>query len=87
MKKFIILVVACSSMNAYSMTLTKEFLTTSLKFNEEKKYYETTFVLMAGIYKANEKDFKCLQKSLETKLSARVTYEPMGLKVTKCENH
>ena len=73
-------------MNAFSKPLVKDFEVTGLKYNDQKKYYEVSFVLMAGVYKADEKFFKCLQKSLETKKTAKVTYEPMGLKITGCEN-
>ena len=53
--------------------------------NSEKKYYETSLRLMAGVYKADEKFVNCLQKSLENKKTAKITYEAMGLKITNCE--
>lgn len=85
MKKIFLISVIVFSSNSFAMTLTKDFVTTSLRYNTGKKYYETSFVLMAGVYKADEKFFKCLQTSLEKKKPAKVTFEPMGLKITACE--
>ncbi len=69
----------------YAKPITMDFVTTKLSYNAEKKYYETTFQMMAGIYKADEKFFKCLQKSLQTKKEIKVSYEPMGLMITDCK--
>ncbi|MBC7714768.1 MAG: hypothetical protein H7177_15585 [Rhizobacter sp.] len=87
MKIFLILILflVVFSSSAFSKTLTHDYQVTGLTFNAEKKYYEVTFVIEAGIYKADEKFFKCLQKSLEKKKLAKVTYEPMGLKITDCQ--
>lgn len=85
MKIFFLTAAIVFSSNCFAMTLTKDLVTTGLRYNSEKKYYETSFVLMAGVYKADEQFFKCLQTSLEKKKPAKVTFEPMGLKITACE--
>lgn len=63
-----------------------DFVTTKLSYNTQKKYYETTFQMMAGIYKAEEKFFKCLQKSLHSKKEIKVSFEPMTLMITDCKD-
>lgn len=69
----------------FAKPITMDFVTTKLSYKAEKKYYETTFQMMAGVYKAEDKFFKCLQKSLQTKKEVKVSYEPMGLMITDCK--
>lgn len=70
---------------AEAMTLTKDFVTTRLKYNDAKKVYDVDFLNQAGIYKADDKDFSCLQGSLKSKKPVKVTFDPMGLKITDCK--
>ena len=86
MKKILAVLVLGLSLNATAAsTLTKNLVATKVKYNEAKKYYEVSFTLMAGIYKADEKFLKCFEGSIESKKPVAVTYEPMGLKVTNCK--
>ncbi len=87
MKKLIIGLMLCFSFSAFAKKplITDNFVVTKIILNEEKKYYETSLELMAGIYKADESFVKCLQKSLEKKKAAKITYEAMGLKITSCD--
>lgn len=87
MKKIMLsmLVLYSFSVFAKKPLITDHFVVTKMSYNEEKKYYETSFELMAGIYKADEKFVKCLQKSLEIKKPAKVSYEAMGLKIMSCD--
>lgn len=85
MKKLFILALFSLSAMASTNTLTENFVVTKISLNHEKKYYEVSFVLMAGVYKADKEFVNCLQKSLESKKPAKVTYEAMGLKLTKCD--
>lgn len=71
--------------NVEAMTLTKDFVATRLKYNEAKKVYDVDFLNQAGIYKAEDKDFPCLQGSLKSKKPVKVTFDPMGLKITGCK--
>ena len=65
-------------------TITEDFVVTKIRLNNEKKLYEISFTLAAGIYKSDKEFVECLQKSLATKKPAKVTYQAMGLKITKC---
>lgn len=85
MKKIIVLISLLFSFTAFSGVIKKSFTVTKLRYNSDKKYYDVDFLNQAGIYKADEKWFKCLQQSLEKKLAAKVEFNPMGLKISNCE--
>lgn len=82
--KLVILFGFLVAAHAQAMTLTKDFVTTRLKFNDAKKVYDVDFLNEAGIYKAEDKFFSCLQSSLKSKKPVKVTYDPIGLKLTDC---
>ena len=82
--KFIIILSIFYSNFAFSKPITMDFTVTKITYNEERKYYETKFIMMAGIYKAEEKYLKCLQSSLRNKKEVEVSYEPMGLIISDC---
>lgn len=85
MKKIIITMLCiCFSTSLWSMTLTKEWNVTLIKFNETKKNYDVSFLNQAGIYNSEEIHIKCLQKSIEKKHTVKVEFQPMGLKILKC---
>lgn len=84
MKTFILSFIVMFSTAVHAKPITMDFVATKLSYNSEKKYYEITFQMMAGIYKADEKFLKCLQKSLQNKKEVKVSYEPMGLIITDC---
>jgi hypothetical protein len=86
MKFFLILSILLISNNLLAKDLTGKFITLQLKYNQEQKYYETSFSQKAGVYKADDKFFKCLQNSLESKKIVNVTYQAMGLKIIGCDN-
>lgn len=88
MKKIILLSLFLLSLSvnaALENTITDNFIVTKVFLNKAKKHYEVSLTLMAGIYKADEKFVSCLQKSLESKKEAKITYEAMGLKITDCK--
>lgn len=66
--------------------LTKNHLVTRLKYESEKKYYEVILLNQDGVFKSDDKFFKCLEKSLQEKKPAKISYEAMGLKITDCSN-
>lgn len=65
--------------------LKKEFKVTKLIFDEQKKTYLVHFENQAGVYKADEKFFKCLSESLESKKAFKIEFRPMGLTIMACE--
>lgn len=84
MKFLIATLLMALSFNSFAMTLTKDFVVTRLKYNDEKKVYDVDFINQAGIYIGNDTVFPCLQKSLKSNKAVKVTFEPMGLKITAC---
>lgn len=84
MKTTIVLSLIFLSLNSFGMTLTKDFVVTRLKYDEVKKIYDVDFINQAGIYKGGDDVFPCLQKSLKSNKAAKVTFDPMGLKITEC---
>ena len=87
MKRIIIFIFMIFSFNASAKNpvLKEELVVTKIKHNDEKKYYEISLTLMAGVYKADEKLVGCLQKSLEKRMPAKISYEAMGLKILSCD--
>ena len=86
MKIIFILLLIIFTDKIYAKDLTDTLITLKLNYNSDKKYYEITFSQMAGVYKAEEKFVKCLQTSLDSHKSAKVTYQPMGLMISGCAN-
>lgn len=70
--------------NSWAMNLTKKFQVTRIYFNQEKKNYDVSFQIQAGIYHADEAHLKCLQSSVEKKVAVNVEFEAMGLKIVNC---
>lgn len=65
--------------------MTKEWTVTKLNLDDKTKLYLVDFKNQAGIYKAEEKLFSCLQWSLADKKAVKVEFEPMGLILKSCE--
>ncbi len=72
------------SINATAATLTFDLTVRKINFNNEKKLYDISFNEMAAVYLADAKFLKCLQKSLDTKKAAKITYLGRELKLTEC---
>lgn len=84
MKLILIASLFTFSYNVWAAKLTHKLQATQIKYNEVSKLYDVSFMIRAGIYQADEKQIKCLQKSLDNKVEAYIEYEAVGLKITNC---
>ena len=64
MKLILIALIITASSDSWAMNLTKKLQVVRIKYNEEKKNYDVSFLIRAGIYHADELQLKCLQKSI-----------------------
>ena len=84
MKLILIAIFLIISNNSWAINLTHKLQVTLIKYDYEKKNYDISFALKAGVYHADKALLKCLQKSIEDKINVNVEYEAIGLKIIKC---
>lgn len=84
MKLLFLVLLLTFSQATLAMNLTKKLQVISIKYNEEKKNYDISFSVRAGIYNSDESHLKCLQESIEKKIEVKVEFVALGLKIVKC---
>ena len=81
-----ILIIFCLTLSNQSLakSLTHKLQVIHIKYNEENKNYDISFMTRAGIYHADKTHLECLEKSIESNKEINVEYAPRGLKIVKC---
>ncbi len=74
------------SFSLYAKTDTENYIVKSLRYDTDKKRYDVILSNQDGIFTSEDKYYKCLEKSLMDKKSAKITYNLSNLKITDCSN-
>ena len=85
-KLFGLIILLLIALPAEAITITSKHVVKGLIYDSEKKQYDVFLLNQDGIFVADDKFFKCMEKSLQNKKFAQISYDSKDLKITACLN-
>lgn len=85
-KLFFVFMLFLIALPAEAITITSKHVVKGLIYDSEKKQYDVFLLNQDGIFVATDKFFKCMEKSIQNKKPAQISYDSKNLKITACLN-